>query len=664
MRKWLFSIGLCLVSTTQAQNTEADSLKRLLFITKEDTSRVMIYEALSYAYLSASPDTALRYASTGLNLAKKSKDLKGEGYCINAIGNVYFYKGDYNKALQIFLQALKIRESLHDERTIAVTYSNIGSVYSEQGEYQQAISYILKTKQYDEKIKDSAGLLIDLFNLGSVYDQLKNTDSALFYEKKAYEIAESLNDKNYIGAIMNAFGSVYRRLDSFILAITYYRQAIVYAKPIKDQQVLSAAYNGLAQIFYAQGLSDSSLFYCRLALVAAKEASLSKSVLDAEVLLSSLFKAAYRYDSAFYYQESSMKIKDSLFSNEKIRQIEKIRFQEQQRQQSIENAKLEYRNKIKLYVVLSTSAFFLLLALIFWRNNIAKQKALLLLKEQQQETDKQKEKVEEAYEELKATQRQLIHSEKMASLGELTAGIAHEIQNPLNFVNNFSDVNKELLTELKDEADEGNVDQVKAIANNVIENEKKINHHGKRADAIVKSMLQHSRQTKGVKEPTDINALCQEYLRLSYHGMRAKDKNFNSDFKTDFDESIGKINIVQQDIGRALLNLYNNAFYAVNEKQKAESIKQNADYKPLVSVQTQTLDDKIEINVTDNGNGIPQNIVDKIFQPFFTTKPTGQGTGLGLSLAYDIITKEHNGTIKAESKEGEGSKFIIQLPVV
>jgi len=260
--------------------------------------------------------------------------------------------------------------------------------------------------------------------------------------------------------------------------------------------------------------------------------------------------------------------------------------------------------------------------------------------------------------ELKSTQAQLIQSEKMASLGELTAGIAHEIQNPLNFVNNFSEVNKEMIDEATEEIEKGNTDEAKNILNDIRANEEKINHHGKRADAIVKGMLQHSRKGECKKEATDINALCDEYLRLSYHGMRAKDKSFNADFKTDFDNSIGKINIVPQDIGRVLLNLFNNAFYAVNEKKMLLA----DNYQPIAEVKTRKINDKIEITVSDNANGIPQKIIDKIFQPFFTTKPTGQGTGLGLSLAYDIITKEHNGTLRVESKEGEGSKFIIQLP--
>ena len=258
---------------------------------------------------------------------------------------------------------------------------------------------------------------------------------------------------------------------------------------------------------------------------------------------------------------------------------------------------------------------------------------------------------------LKSTQSQLIQSEKMASLGELTAGIAHEIQNPLNFVNNFSELNKELLSELVDEVDKKNYDEVKFIASDIKENEEKINHHGKRADAIVKGMLQHSRTSTGVKEATDINALCDEYLRLAYHGLRAKDKSFNSDFKTDFDESIGKINIVPQDMGRVLLNLFNNAFYAVNEKKQ----KLNGTFNPIVTVSTKKENGSIILKVNDNGNGIPQNIVAKIFQPFFTTKPTGSGTGLGLSLAYDII-KAHGGEIRVETNKAERTAFIIVLP--
>jgi two-component system NtrC family sensor kinase len=275
----------------------------------------------------------------------------------------------------------------------------------------------------------------------------------------------------------------------------------------------------------------------------------------------------------------------------------------------------------------------------------------------QEEVNRQTAEIRTTLDNLKATQHQLIQSEKMASLGELTAGIAHEIQNPLNFVNNFSDVNAELIDEARQEMDKGNVSEAKKILNDIKENEQKIKHHGNRADAIVKGMLQHSRNSSGVKEPTDINALADEYLRLAYHGLRAKNNSFNAITKTDYDNSISKINIIPQDIGRVILNLINNAFYAVDEKKK----HQLNGYEPTVLVSTKKSNGKVEISVKDNGNGIPKKVLDKIFQPFFTTKPTGQGTGLGLSLSYDIV-KAHGGELKVETKEGEGSVFVITLP--
>ena len=297
------------------------------------------------------------------------------------------------------------------------------------------------------------------------------------------------------------------------------------------------------------------------------------------------------------------------------------------------------------------------------------------------ELTQQKNELENALSELKATQAQLIQSEKMASLGELTAGIAHEIQNPLNFVNNFAEVNSELIEEFKSEIVKNNSERdaqtESEILNDIAQNLTRIAFHGRRADSIVKGMLQHSRKNTGQKEPTDLNALCDEFLRLSYHGLRAKDKSFNADFKTSFDETIGKITIVPQNISRVLLNLFNNAFYAVNEKKKNYQSAAESDYKPLVMVTTRRIKSSqteaaksspsgdggaVEVVVKDNGSGISQAVIDKIFQPFFTTKPTGQGTGLGLSMSYDIITKEHGGKLTVCSGEGEYAEFIIELP--
>ncbi len=289
------------------------------------------------------------------------------------------------------------------------------------------------------------------------------------------------------------------------------------------------------------------------------------------------------------------------------------------------------------------------------------------------ELRQQKEELQQALEHLKATQEQLIQSEKLASLGELTAGIAHEIQNPLNFVNNFSEVSVELLEDLKSERarDKAQRDEEleEEILSDLVQNLQKINHHGKRASSIVTGMLQHSRASTGKKELTDLNALADEYLRLSYHGLRAKDKSFNAHIITDFDSNLPKLEVIPQDLGRVLLNLINNAFYAAQKKNQQRLESEPTDsptlpkYEPTVWVTSKKIDDEIQISVRDNGTGIPEELQSKIFQPFFTTKPTGQGTGLGLSLAYDIVTKGHGGTIEVESVEGEGTTFIVRLPI-
>jgi len=341
------------------------------------------------------------------------------------------------------------------------------------------------------------------------------------------------------------------------------------------------------------------------------------------------------------------------------------------------------------------------------RTERVKRTTAILLEETIEELELKRKAVEEtntalktSMEELKATQAQLVHAEKMASLGELTAGIAHEIQNPLNFVNNFSEVSAELLEEMKEELMNGDTEEVNAIAGDLLQNLEMISHHGKRADGIVKGMLQHSRISSGEKEPTDINMLADEYLRLAYHGLRAKDNDFNADFRAELDEKLPKIKVIPQDIGRVLLNIINNAFHALSseaERRRASSseaqrrsalsseaerrsalsseaerrralssealAQEDPEFRPLVVVTTKYLEDNIEISIKDNGGGIPETIKDKIFQPFFTTKPTGEGTGLGLSLSYDIITKGHGGELKFETNEGEGTRFTISIPL-
>ena len=412
---------------------------------------------------------------------------------------------------------------------------------------------------------------------------------------------------------------------------------------------LALDYYGLKNFSKAKELNDTALVGFKKHWFDIKMTS------QMELLATQIDSARGDGIGAYAHYKEYISLTDKIKGEEIRKEAQKEKFQNEFEKQKKEQEKKDAvarRTRNLQYAVIGA---FLLLGIFLLYGYIQNKKA--------------KTKIEKAYAELKSTQSQLIQSEKMASLGELTAGIAHEIQNPLNFVNNFSEINKELLVEMKDEMDKGNITDAKEIANDVIANEEKINHHGKRADAIVKGMLQHSRSSSGQKEPTDINALCDEYLRLSYHGLRAKDKSFNATIKTDFDNSIGNINIIPQDIGRVVLNLINNAFYVVDEKKTLRQAQGDTHYEPTVSISTKKVADKVEIKVTDNGNGIPPKVLDKIFQPFFTTKPTGQGTGLGLSLSYDIV-KAHGGELTVETREANspadnetGANFIIKLPV-
>ena len=473
--------------------------------------------------------------------------------------------------------------------------------------------------------------------LGSIYDLQDRLDSASFYVGKAFDLDKKINTRTWPW-LYYLQGNIFRKLKQYDSAMYYYRAAL----PLVENKDIIETCNGMALLFKETGQIDSSIFYATEVLQKWTSVAYRRGLLQASNILVEIYRGFNKPDSVIKYLELSISLNKRLFNQENERNIQTLAFNEQIRQDDVVRQKQQYRNRLTIYGLVTAGLLFLVIALLLWRNNRHKQKA--------------KDEIEKAYSELKSAQQQLIQSEKMASLGELTAGIAHEIQNPLNFVNNFSEVNRELIFEMKEELKQGNVEEAKDIATNIDENEKKINHHGKRADAIVKSMLQHSRSSSGVKEPTDINALADEYFRLSYHGLKARDKSFNAILKTDFDEHIGNISIVRQDIGRVILNLFNNAFYAVQEKKR-----QQADgYEPMVSVTTEKRDNKILISIRDNGNGIPPNIIDKVFQPFFTTKPTGQGTGLGLSLSYDII-KAHGGGIKVESREGMGTEFIISI---
>ncbi|HEV8082853.1 MAG TPA: ATP-binding protein [Chitinophagaceae bacterium] len=665
-RRIVILVLSCYTVSGFAQFSNIDSLRNLISKEKkEDTIRVnRLLQICGYDTYNK-PDSGIYYANNALRISQKLGYTYGVATAYAWLQQGYWVLGDYSRSMQYALEAMSLYRQMKRTDNVSEMGSAIGDIYRGMGDYKKALYYYLDARKMYEARRDAEQLSYSDVCIADAYLEGNMLDSALFFAKRGFAKDRELKqDWTYPALVL---GNVYAKRNQFDLALFYYRST--FKMTARNDQV--DINNGIATIYRTQSQTDSCRYYAVMALDTAQTIQYRKGAMRASELLSWAYEKTNPVEAIRYYK-ISMAIKDSLYNQEKISRVNGLIFDAQLREQELQAAQVKYRNRLKMYGLLVVVGSFLSIALFLWRGNRRRKKAYALLQEQKQEIDNQKERLQQTLKELRSTQALLIQQGKMASLGELTAGISHEIQNPLNFVNNFSEVNKDLLAEMKDEISKGNYEEVKSIASSIEENEQKINLHGKRADAIVKGMLQHSRTSKGQKEPTDINALADEYLRLSYHGIRAKDKSFNTNLKTDFDTSIGKINIIPQDIGRVLLNLYNNAFYAVNEWKRASTLRQTQsepslagqsnDYEPTVSVSTKKLNDKVEIRVRDNGNGVAQKIVDKIFQPFFTTKPAGQGTGLGLSLAYDII-KAHGGEIKVETKEGEGTTFVIQLAV-
>jgi signal transduction histidine kinase len=654
--QWLIVLLLFTSLYTNAQVlTYRDSLKQIIATTKEDTVKINALCNLGFSYTFVHQDSAILFANEGLELSQKTAYASGEANNNGVLCMALTLQGNYTSALQYGFNFLAIGEKLRDSIIIMRANDALAICYREQEDYSEALKYVHRAEVLSRTLGAKAGHWpFVLGNLSVIHERLNNLDSALYYGLKSYSLI-----KDWSGIYLK-LGTIYTKLGKFDSALYYYRTGIPYAKEYFIYIDLVDIYSKMSELFQSTGNLDSAIYYGNKSVTQEGILSYSEGRIRAVTHLANLYETLGQKDSTLKYYKLSLQLNEKMFDREKIREAQSLAFNEKTHQQELKAQNDKEKNRIKMYGLLGLSVISLVIVFFLWRNNRQKQMA--------------KSKVEQAYDNLKATQQQLIQSEKMASLGELTAGIAHEIQNPLNFVNNFSEVNSELIAEMKEEMEKGNLDGVKSIATDIEANEQKIKHHGKRADAIVKNMLQHSRTSSGQKEPTDINALADEYLRLAYHGLRAKDKSFNANFKTDFDNGIGKINIVPQEIGRVILNLINNAFYAVDEKKKhippspkGEHGSILNDYDPVVTVTTKGLGPplgdrgKIEIKVRDNGNGIPQKVLDKIFQPFFTTKPTGQGTGLGLSLSYDIV-KAHGGELRVQTKEGEGSEFIIFLP--
>ena len=655
----------------QQQQKQLNSLHTALSNAADDSIRVLQLTGLAIYYLESNRDSAMFFNDKALAIAKKLNQPLGVARLLLIKAYLVQKQANFSLSLKLCNEALAIVQDEKNERNVYIPkedefassprkyrisitrdiYHQLGNTWSGAGNKEKAIENYKKVIQVANELNSKSKPLTSYMNIGSLYQQMNQLDTAFIYSTRALEYVKSSGYKTYEGYILSNIGTIYFKKGMLDSAKHYYQNSLLSNKEQNNVAGEITSNIALARLYQKLAQADSLKYYASAALQLATVLKMPTGIDDAANLLSVVFKMQGNADSALFYLTLSKNLGDSLHRDitDKLTQFQNTNFEEQMQLEKEAQASTVAKNKIRTIALFAGLVLLSILAFVFYRNNKQKQRANTVL--------------EKTLTGLKQTQSQLIQSEKMASLGELTAGIAHEIQNPLNFVNNFSEVSNELIAEMKDELEKGDIEEAKAIANDVQQNLEKINHHGKRAADIVKGMLQHSRSSSGVKEPTDINALCDEYLRLSYHGLRAKDKTFNATMKTDFDNSIGNINIIPQDIGRVVLNLINNAFYAVNEKQKQNI----SGYEPTVEIKTTqnplSGGRGAEIRVTDNGNGIPQKVLDKIFQPFFTTKPTGQGTGLGLSLSYDIV-KAHGGELKVETKESEGTIFIIQLPTV
>ena len=684
-------ILLCLLPTlvaAQQENAYLNSLYRTLSTAPNDTARMEVYTNLGYYHMPEDRDSSSFYLEKALPIALGLNLKLNEASILIGMGVIMMQQEKFSKSLEFYLKALNIAKDPSTEKTIwrlssgqsprnarmyllSVSYDLIGLLNAYTGNWNGNIKNQMKNYQKAEKYANEAGdsglVATIIFHIGISYMNDGKLDSALVFIKKAQTIFSDLKNPQ-LGRSMIYLGETYERMGNFDLAVNTMLQGRALLNETNDYVHRGLMGISLSRVYAKLNKIDSALYYANESLKASEKRKDPVGERDAYNLLASHYDRLGRTDSATVYLKLAKSLSDSLSVEERKNLLAflDVVVDEQTKLEKLEKEKILTKSKTRTYSMIAGLAILSLVGLILYRNNKKEKKAKIVL--------------EKTLKELKSTQSQLIQSEKMASLGELTAGIAHEIQNPLNFVNNFSELNTELIKEIQDirhKTQDGKSEtEEDQLLHDIASNLDKINHHGKRADAIVKGMLQHSRSSSGAKEPTDINALCDEYLHLSYHGLRAKDKSFNAKYETDFDSSLPKINVVPQDIGRVVLNLINNAFYAVNEKSKAcqaEPVEAGASYQPTVSISTKKINNKIEINVSDNGNGIPESIKEKIFQPFFTTKPTGQGTGLGLSLSYDIV-KAHGGALRVESKHIEGlspeasaqvgTEFIIKLPIV
>jgi signal transduction histidine kinase len=647
------------------QQSIADSLAKIYKRgNQSDSEKIYLLKELSYNEIT-DLNKGLKYAEELIALALKTgsrNDLR-VGYFLK--GNKKRLRNELDEALDAYFQCAEISRELKNVKGEGEAYGAVGDVYAIAGNFDNAYTYYLKaisTLKGRQEYHNSLASVI--LNAGDLFRKNHKYDSAIHYFEEAQSIFEKAGNSTGIAYSIGNLGMVYGDMGNSTRAEANMTKAIQMLEVAQDYYPICLYLISMADLCEKRGERNKALDYTRRSLELAEQIGLKEQIAEASLKLSEWYEKEGNESEAYHYYKKHIIYRDSvnnLLSTQKMYDL-RTDFELSQKQNEVNLLNQQKRNQRNLLLLLGIILLLAIVILfILFRSNRHKRKSFEILKKQKQQTDLQRAKAEDALKELKQTQKQLIHSAKMASLGELTAGIAHEMKNPLNFVNNFSEVTIELLDELKEKTifklPATDKEDTESILSDIEANLNKILQHGKRADSIVQGMLQHSGQTSGNKEPVDINMLADECIRLSYHGLNVREKSLISKVHTTFDKSIGMFEAVPQDIGRVFLNLFQNAYYAVIKKKDALQER----FEPEITISTRRAGENIEIRVRDNGTGISANVLDKIFQPFFTTKPTGQGTGLGLSLCHDII-EAHGGSIQVDSKEGEYTEFVILLP--
>lgn len=702
---FILSVGLVRAQTIENLKADLEKLSQKPGYSK-DTVYLNKANDLGFMLAESNPDSAFLFLDKQILMCQKANYKKGESEALKIFGNALQNKGDFAASIEYYKKSLAIAQSMPDDRLIPGILNNIGLVYFNLGNYAEALGNFFeaikgaeqtgnlnveaaalnniamiyfeqgkleeaKTKYQEmlviyQKMGNQGRMILAYNNLGDVELKQNKPLEALEHLKIGHASALALQSPEFIEMTARTLADIYVALDSADKAENLYRQSISIAKEKGYGVPYSHSLVGLAELYYVKGNYQEAFIYANEGLEQANKMKQAMQQRNAHELLAKINEKKGDFEGALVDYKLFKQYNDSINNARGQRLAATLEAEYEFSKKTLEFEKASLRQWWLIFSAFIGLFTFLIILFIVYKNRNKLNRAFLILKEKNVEIESKNEKLENALDQLRSTQLQLIQSEKMASLGELTAGIAHEIQNPLNFVNNFSEVSKGMIAEIEEERAKSHEVRdeslVSEILGDVLQNLERIHQHGKRADAIVKGMLEHSRTGKGEKILTDINSLTNECLRLSYHGFLAKDKNFKVDFRTEFDPGLPKINVVPQDLSRVFINIINNAFQAFSTPQLPEG----GGNIPTVKVKTTVVkspsgDLGVEIRVSDNGPGIPDAIKDKIFQPFFTTKPPGEGTGLGLSLSYDIV-KAHGGEIKVNSKVGEGTCFTIYLP--